>query len=78
MRLVDDDFLVEAGDDDGEEHAGVTFPLGGWNGVPRTFRLIAEQTHLSPMIMESGPAKCSTRVSRKPVSFIQPEQSAPV
>ena len=34
--------------------------------------------YLVPMTIESGPIKCSTRVSRKPASFIHPEQSAPV
>jgi len=36
------------------------------------------QCYLVPMTMESGPTKCSTRVSRNPDSFIQEEQSAPV
>jgi hypothetical protein len=34
--------------------------------------------YLMPMTIESGPIKCSTRVSRNPASFIHPEQSAPV
>src|SRR5262249_9776313 len=34
--------------------------------------------YLIPTTMESGPSKCSTRVSRKPASRIQPWQSAPV
>ena len=78
MRLGDDGFLVEAGDNDGQENEGMIFLPGGWDGVSRTFRLIAGQAHLSPTIMESGPARCSMRVSRKPTSFIQPEPSAPV
>ena len=34
--------------------------------------------YLIPTTIESGPAKCSTRLSRNPASRIQPEQSAPV
>ena len=34
--------------------------------------------YLIATTIESGPIKCSTRVSRKPASFIQPMQSAPV
>ncbi len=34
--------------------------------------------HLTPITMDSGPSKCSTRASRNPASFIQPMQSAPV
>jgi hypothetical protein len=34
--------------------------------------------YLMPTTMESGPARCSTRVSRKPASPSQAWQSAPV
>jgi hypothetical protein len=34
--------------------------------------------YLMPTVIESGPTRCSTRTSRKPASFIQPTQSAPV
>ena len=34
--------------------------------------------YLIPTTIESGPARCSTRISRNPASFIQPRQSAPV
>jgi hypothetical protein len=34
--------------------------------------------YLIPTTIESGPTRCSTRVSLKPISFIQPMQSAPV
>jgi hypothetical protein len=34
--------------------------------------------YFTPTTMESGPTRCSTRVSLKPTFFIQPEQSAPV
>jgi len=34
--------------------------------------------YLIPTTIESGPTRCSTRVSLKPASFIQPMQSAPV
>jgi len=35
-------------------------------------------SYLIPTAIESGPTRCSTRVSLKPISFIQPMQSAPV
>ncbi len=34
--------------------------------------------YLTPTTMESGPTRCSARVSRKPASAIQPRQSAAV
>jgi hypothetical protein len=34
--------------------------------------------YLMATTIESGPTRCSTRVSRNPACFIQPEQSAPV
>ncbi len=34
--------------------------------------------HLIPTTIESGPTRCSTRVSRNPASFIHLMQSAPV
>ncbi len=34
--------------------------------------------YLIPTTIESGPTRCSTRVSLNPISFIQPMQSAPV
>jgi hypothetical protein len=38
----------------------------------------APASYLMPTTMESEPTRCSTRASRKPASFIQPMQSAPV
>ena len=41
-------------------------------------RRIFMRRYLSPMTIESGPTRCSTRVSRNPASFIHPMQSAAV
>src|ERR1035441_3010707 len=38
----------------------------------------ASDCYLIPITIEAGPIRCSTRVSLKPASFIQPMQSAPV
>ena len=37
-----------------------------------------DRLYLMPTTMESGPTRCSMRVSLKPASRIQPWQSAPV
>src|SRR6516162_7663356 len=39
---------------------------------------LRDDPYLIPMTIESGPVRCSTRVSRNPASVIQPAQSAPV
>ena len=44
----------------------------------RAWRWLPQDSYLMPMTMESGPTRCSTRVSRNPASFIHAEQSAPV
>ena len=46
------------------------------NGAHRIAFMMA--VYLMPTTMDSGPAKCSTRIVEKPASFIQPRQSAPV
>ena len=46
--------------------------------ITRKYQFWSQGSYLIPMTMESGPTKCSTRVSRNPASFIHAEQSAPV
>ena len=50
-------------------------PLWRWY---RMDQLLTWAIYLKAMTMESGPTRCSTRTSRKPASFIQLVQSAPV
>ena len=54
-------------------------PVRGDTG-PGTPTCLPEQSepYLTPITIESGPIRCSTSVSLKPASFIQPVQSAPV
>ena len=52
-----------------------------WYGpkrAPRPDERGRRAVYLMPMTIESGPTRGSTRVTEKPASFIQPEQSAPV
>ena len=55
---------------------------GGGRGAERRgwgdFSCRVKESYFTPTTIESGPTKYSTRVSRKPASFSQPWQSAPV
>lgn len=58
---------------------GIAVPFGAPALEIREIHLPRRSSaHLIPITMESGPARCSTRVLRNPASRIQPAQSAPV
>lgn len=50
----------------------------GRSGNRLRVRAVIDRAYFIPMTMESGPIKCSTRVSRNPASLSQVVQSAPV
>jgi len=60
-----------------DENAPAALVRGPDGAAARSSWAHRGRLHLMPITMESGPARCSTRISLKPTARIQPAQSAP-